>query len=269
MIEQMTDDFTFYFGSASNHAQKACQRLEEPNVMLSYVTNNNEPWDCERLFIDSGGYSLLYSGEDHGSVDEYLRYIERVNPDIFALQDWPCEPHLRQEMDRSVSEHQELTAQRASETLEKLDRYDIDAQPVAVLQGWHRDEYLDCIRLFDEYGVLTDYIGIGSVCRRNATRDIRAVINSVHRELPNRDLHAFGVKTDVLVHDKTRNALTSSDSLAFEFRMMFDRPFDEHWLNSAYHYLNMKARVNDAIDDTTISEEQSKLSQAFDDDELL
>ena len=52
-------DFTFYFGASSGSSRKALQQLQEPHLMLNYATQNNQPWDVEELFTDSGGYSFM------------------------------------------------------------------------------------------------------------------------------------------------------------------------------------------------------------------
>lgn len=60
------DELTVFFGAAGGSAQKALRMLGESNVMLSYQTKNNRPWDgIETLFIDSGGYSLMLAEGTH------------------------------------------------------------------------------------------------------------------------------------------------------------------------------------------------------------
>jgi len=192
--EQGDQQFRFYFGAASGSSRKALRQLEEPNVMLNYATKMNEPWDgIERLFIDSGGYSFVKGKGEYDTDDAtYLDFIGAHAPELFALRDYPCEPDVLAEHGRRVEDHQQRTLRRHRSLLDLLEDRDLPGTPLAVLQGWSIDDYLRCIDLFRDHGVLTDYVGIGSVCRRNQEAEIRRIIVAVRDALPPRvRLHAF------------------------------------------------------------------------------
>lgn len=219
--------------------------MEEPNVMISYATANNTPFETiDNLFIDSGGYSLLKNGGDYQtSNQEYLDYVEQYGPELFTLRDYPCEPDLLQNRKKTVHEHQQLTTTNHRELLNSIERRGIESQPVTVIQGWKPHEYLVHLDELRQNGLLTEYVGIGSVCRRHQTTRISKIIHTVRRELPQKyKLHAFGVKTRVLKSPQTMDALDSADSTAYDYRTRME---EEHstWKNQVYHYLSLKQEI--------------------------
>jgi queuine/archaeosine tRNA-ribosyltransferase len=243
-------DLTFFFGAASGSSRKALQKLDEPNVMLNYATKNNIPWPCERLFIDSGGYSFMKGkGEYTTTNSEYLHFIEDHQPEIFALRDYPCEPEVLDEHGRTVRDHQRRTTKRHRDLLDHLDNCEVDGQPLAVLQGWEPDDYLRHLDALRDAGCLTEYVGIGSVCRRNREAEIREVILSVREALPQKyDLHAFGVKGSVLQFADVRAGLASADSQSYEMQAQWGTLRDlgagnKTWRDSAFEYLKQKRRI--------------------------
>lgn len=259
----MRDDFTFFFGAASGSARKALQRLEEPNVMLSYATENNQPWDCETLFIDSGGYSLMIQTGEHDPADDYLDYIESVEPEYFALQDFPCEPDVLEKYGRSVMDHREFSVEAQAQCLAWAEDRGIESEPVAVLQGWELDDYLHCIDRFEQEGVLTDYVGIGSVCRRHAEDDIKDIVQAIHARIPNRRLHAFGVKKSVLEIPGVVDALASADSLAYDWSYAKDIP-GPRWHQVAHNYLEFKKSIVEAVEGEQVEPgPNATLTQSF------
>lgn len=240
------NDFTFYFGAASGSARKVLRQMEEPDVMISYTTQNNQPWDCESLFIDSGGYSLMKHIGKHDHADDYLDYVERSGAEYFALQDYPCEPDILEKYDRSVQTHQYMSLEAGCHTLVRAQERGIDAKPVAVLQGWDLEDYYNCLRIYDRGGLMTDYVGIGSVCRRNAAADIREIIVAMRQCLPRQKLHAFGVKKDVLGYRDVRQALDSADSLAYDWSYTKDVP-GPRWHQVTHNYLEFKRSLGGAF----------------------
>jgi len=266
----MTDTFTFFFGAASGSSRKALRKLEEPNVMLNYATKMNEPWDgIERLFIDSGGYSFMKGKGEYGTSDTaYLDFIERHAPAQFALRDYPCEPDVLDAHGRSVREHQRMTTERHVSLLEKLTDREIAAEPIAVVQGWHRDDYVAHVDALRERGALTDYVGIGSVCRRNQEAEIRRIIVAVRDALPSRvRLHAFGVKSSVLRYPDVRGALASADSQSYEMQAQWGTLHakgagSKTFRDSALEYLKQKRRIETLLaSDADAETQQTALSE--------
>jgi hypothetical protein len=258
--------FTFFFGAASGSSKKALRRLEESDVMINYATHNNYPWSSiDNLFIDSGGYSfMLGKGEYTTTNDEYLEYIDEHNPDKWALRDYPCEPEVLREHNRSVLDHQQMTIDRHRDLLNLYDDRSGICEPYTVLQGWDTDDYINHIDSHIDAGTLTDNVAIGSVCRRNRENEIAEIITTVADSLPNRvkTLHAFGVKGSVLTHTRVQQCLSSADSLSYDFNSQWgDGTTGKTWTDKAFHYLKHRRRLNRIMQSNNQSEtEQTTLA---------
>jgi len=243
----------FYYGCASGSSRKALRELNEPNVMINYATLLNKPWDgIKSLFIDSGGYSFIKGkGEYETSNEEYLKFIEKQNPDKFALRDYPCEPDLLRKHNRTINQHQEMTLKKHIELIEKLEEYNITSQPVSVLQGWDIQDYIRCIDRYKEEGLLIKYVGIGSVCRRGKSNVIKDIILKIAEEVPSKvKIHGFGIKSNVLKFDEVLEKIDSADSMAYEFstRMrMRKKGKGRTWKDVAYDYKKFKNKINNYI----------------------
>lgn len=258
------NEFTFYYGAAAWSERKTLQQLEIPNVMISYATGKNTPWDgIDRLFIDSGGYSLMLSTGEHPPVSQYLDHIADHNPAFWAYQDYPCEHDILQKYDRSVDNHIDRTIDRAITCANRADDLGIDGGTF-VLQGWYADDYLKCLDKAREHGLLTSRIGIGSVCGRTDKRQASRIIRSVRNNLPSKyDLHGFGIKRSLLSRAPVRRALTSADSLAYSMQARYRSEIDHSWHDVAYEFLQWKAALEDTIQVDDVSDDQLQL-QAFD-----
>lgn len=138
-----------------------------------------------------------------------------------------------------------MTTEATAECLVRADERGIDATPVAVLQGWETEDYLTHIDELRSHGLLTEHIGIGSVCRRNQTAEIREVISAVRAELPSKHkLHAFGVKNQILSDRSTRDALHSADTTAWYFHNYNKRnDIDETWQEMVSQFLDYRRRL--------------------------
>jgi hypothetical protein len=170
--------------------------------------------------LDSSGFTRL---QREGSWDglpprEFVRFVRRCQDEIgklewSACQDWMCEPFMLERTGKSVSEHQALTV---SNYLTLLDLAP-DVPFVPTLQGWTLDDYLRCVELYDQSGIdlaRASLVALGSVCRRQATRDAAAIVCAL-ADLGLR-LHAFGFKFRGLAQVADR--LASADSMAWSTR---------------------------------------------------
>jgi hypothetical protein len=175
------------------------------------------PVAVESWALDSGGFSeLSLHGGWQTTPAAYGRAILRYRDEIGSLawaapQDWMCEPPILSKTGRTVEFHQAATV---ASFLELRDR--VGAVVAPVLQGWHLGDYLACAERYRDAGVdltVEPVVGLGSVCRRQGTNVIAAIVS----ERPGYGfaLHGFGVKTQGLgvysVH------LTSADSLAWSY----------------------------------------------------
>ena len=177
-----------------------------------------------RWALDSGAFTeLSANGQWNLTPSAYLAAIRRYQAEIGHLawaapQDWLCEPAVVARTGLSVREHQQRTVANLLE-LRTLAPY---LPIIPVVQGWTVDDYLECVRMYARAGVdLTkeQLVGLGSVCRRQATADIAIIVEHLYR-LGLR-LHGFGVKTDGL--QRYGRYLASADSMAWSLRGRYVR----------------------------------------------
>jgi hypothetical protein len=177
--------------------------------------------------LDSGGFTELQSfGRWTTTPADYTARVRRYRDHIGHLawaapQDWMCEPVVIAGgqvgllrfvgTGLSVAEHQRRTV----DNLLQLRALAPDLPFIPVLQGYTVDEYLDCADLYACAGIdLTTepLVGLGSVCRRQATSEAAAIIATLHAHGITR-LHGFGIKTLGLT--RYGHLLTSADSMAW------------------------------------------------------
>jgi hypothetical protein len=168
--------------------------------------------------LDSGGFTQVTErGGWTMSAEEYLTlvyYLDERHGGMqwAAPQDWMCEPIALEATGLTVEEHQHRTVDNFCE----LSAMDERGLIVPVLQGYAPGEHETCFLMYEQAGVdLHRYrVGVGTVCRRQGTREIRDVISSL-RDLGLR-LHGFGVKAPGL--KLYGDLLHSADSMAWSFR---------------------------------------------------
>lgn len=175
------------------------------------------PATC-RWAVDSGGFTeLSLNGRwvtTPGSyADAVTRYIEELGAlDFAAPMDWMCEPFMIERTGLSVREHQHRTVANYLELCALA-----PAVPwLPVVQGWTLPDYLHCVDLYASAGVdLTALprVGLGSVCRRQATGQIGHIVAALAAR--GLRLHGFGVKTGGLT--RYGHLLASADSMAWSY----------------------------------------------------
>lgn len=119
----------------------------------------------------------------------------------------------------SVREHQERTVENFLDLRSRAPHLPI----IPVLQGWVAEDYDYCVRLYENASVdLTKEptVGVGSVCRRQATTEINALFLDLSQH--GIRMHGFGVKTVGLA--RYGPLLASADSLAWSFGGRYEPP---------------------------------------------
>ena len=164
--------------------------------------------------LDSGGYTApdqpphrwILSPEDYAA--EVARYASTIGGLTWAApQDWMCEPWIIEKTGLSVREHQERTVQNYLD----LSHYHWF---VPVLQGYTYEDYAHCIDLYEQAGVdlrQEPVVGLGTVCRRQATSEIEDLITQLAAH--GLSLHGFGIKKLGLA--RYGQHLVSADSMAW------------------------------------------------------
>lgn len=259
----LKDGVTIYYGAASGQQRSALRRLDPEAIMISYATVNNQPWDGDyKLFVDSGGYHHMMSGDGkYGSSDEaYLDYLAEHQPHRYALRDYPCEPDLLDSLFRTVAEQQERTLNHHIELLDKIEDSSVSRDnAVTVVQGWTTDQYLAAFDDLRDHDCLTDTIAIGSICRRGADHEIADIILELRDAIPDRiGLHAFGVKGNVLRFKSVADALESVDSQAYDYSASrYDQSNEavasHTWRDSARCYLQWRHNLLGVVATETLT----------------
>lgn len=176
--------------------------------------------------LDSGGFSelSLYGGWKTRPED-YVAAVRRYDREIGKLEwaapmDLMCEESMLARTGMTVLDHQRLTVANFVR-LEELWAQSEDSESpfMPTLQGQQSAaEYLRCWDMYGEAGVdLGNYplVGVGSVCRRQHSGEIREVLEALRDRDPLLPLHGFGIKT--LGLKKYGELLCSSDSLGWSF----------------------------------------------------
>ena len=216
----------FFFGCGDGSSKKAFEMIEEDkfNIMINYASKcRSVPKNYNRLFIDSGGYSFVCKEFDYTTSHEhYLDFVRRKRADFFANRDYPCEQELLKKRNVTIRDNQIKTIDNQLEIMGLLegDYYDLKDKFVAVIQGWDVEDYLWMIDYMREQGLLTNLMGVGSVCRKHQEKQVRNILNAIRSNLSKKyKLHAFGVKFSVLKYKDVWDALYSVDSCAYRYRV--------------------------------------------------
>ncbi len=169
--------------------------------------------------LDSGAFTELHQhGRYRASPEDYAAEVRRWAGCGRLLaassQDYMCEPFILARTGLSVAAHQRLT----------IERYDAiralvhTAHILPVLQGYLPEQYAAHIAQYGERLRPGMWVGVGSVCKRNANvRDIAAVLRTIRAARPDLRLHGFGLKTTALDAPEVRAMLHSADSMAWSY----------------------------------------------------
>jgi hypothetical protein len=215
----MSEDLSFYLGT---HRPAWLWRVQDIPMFISHRVLRERKTPFPRATttwaLDSGGFTELnLYGEWRTTPEEYVTYVRRYVEELGSLQwaspqDWMCEPWVIEKTGLSVAEHQERTITNYL-TLRELAP---DLPFIPVLQGWDMDDYHRHAEAYAAAGVdlaTAPTVGIGSVCRRQATGQITAIFDALHAR--GLRMHGFGVKTAGLT--QYADALVSADSLAWSY----------------------------------------------------
>lgn len=208
----------FYVGL---HQPSDARHFTEGRVMVSVNRlRTRRTFQVGEWMLDSGAFSQI---KDHGrflqSPEEYAAEVRRwasCGRLVAAVsQDYMCEAPMLARTGLTTAGHQRLT----------IERYDAIRSAVGgsvyvmpVLQGYWPDEYVNHLRQYGERLSPGQWVGVGSVCKRNVhVEEIEQVLMCIRRERPDLRLHGFGVKLTALASSVVRVCLHSADSMAWSF----------------------------------------------------
>lgn len=216
----------FYLGT---HMPAWLARVDAP-LFVSHrrlMARRTLPRAIGRWALDSGAFTeIAQHGQFTTTPADYASAVRRYRDEIGGLdwaapQDHMCEPWIlaRSTIAATVDVAQAWTI-RNYLTLRHLAA---DLPFVPVVQGQTLDDYRRHVDRYARAGIDLEreaLVGIGSVCRRQATEDIANLIATLDAD--GLALHGFGIKSDGL--RRYGWCLRSADSMAWSYRGRRIRP---------------------------------------------
>ena len=206
----------FYVGL---HQPHDAQHFTRSCISINRLNRRKSPFKVDRWIMDSGAFTEISThGHYRADVAEYAaaarRWIGNGQLEAIVAQDWMCEPFILRKTGLTVDRHQSLTVERYDALLD----LDPGAYVMPVLQGFQPEEYLRHIDLYGDRLAGGAWVGVGSVCKRNASPiDIATVLGLIGTVRPDLRLHGFGVKQTALLDPTVRTLLHSADSMAWSY----------------------------------------------------
>lgn len=191
-------------------------------VSVNRLRTRKAPMQARDWIMDSGAFTEISThGHYRHGVAEYAAQIRRWGSNgsgrllAAVAQDYMCEAWIVEKTGLSVREHQRLTVERYDALLAE-DCGGVYILPV--LQGFEPQEYVEHLRAYGARLKPGQWVGVGSVCKRNADpRSVAAVLHAIKTERPDLLLHGFGLKTTALAHPLVRSMLHTADSMAWSY----------------------------------------------------
>lgn len=177
--------------------------------------------------LDSGAFTeIVRHGAFTTSPADYCRAVALYRDEIGRLEWATPQDHMTEPfaLERSTIARTVRAAQRWTvDNYLELRTLDATLPFVPVLQGQTLEDYRYHRDLYARAGIdleLEPVVGLGSVCRRQASTELVSLIGALARD--GLRLHGFGVKT-AGVH-RLGELLASADSLAWSYRGRHVRP---------------------------------------------
>jgi len=203
----------FYIGSSPSMAERLGGKVM---ISVNALRKRKSDFLPYEWILDSGAFTEISKyGHYRFTVEEYAHQIERWGNcgylKIAVSQDFMCESFILERTGLTIPDHQRLTIERY-DALVKLTKFPV----MPVLQGFAPSDYLK--HLFD-YGdrlSLNQWIGVGSVCKRNSNpSQVKDILKVIKLTRPDLRIHGFGLKATALEDQEIKEMLYSCDSMAF------------------------------------------------------
>lgn len=223
----------FYVGL---HQPSDARHFDRAFISVNRIRTRKKEIGAAAWIMDSGAFTeLSRHGKYRQDVKDYALEINRWahDPNLVAAvaQDYMCEPFILDKTGMSVLQHQDLTIARY-DTLRLLGNPRVYIMPV--LQGYAVKDYTNHLVMYGIKLAYGAYVGIGSICKRNASDPsaVEAILTAVKRSRPDLRLHGFGLKTTALGSPKIRELLYSADSMAWSFAARWEGRNANDWMEA-------------------------------------
>jgi len=208
---------TFYLGT---HEPSWLGRVDVPLMVsrVRLIRGRTAPRAQVPWVLDSGAFSELvkygrYTFTPRQYADEVAQWSRSIGrPDWVAPMDHMCEPWMLERTGSTVGVHQARTVANY------LELKALRVPVIPVLQGYTVADYARCVDRYVWSGVdlfACPTVGLGSVCRRENTDEIGAVVAELVTLGLGGRLHGFGCKAGAVI--RYGHYLQSADSLAWSY----------------------------------------------------
>lgn len=222
----------FYVGL---HMPSHARHFDNCMISVNRLCKRRSPFVVRNWIMDSGAFTTVYrDGGYRTPPDAYVAEVRRwsSNGNLVAAvsQDWMCEPVVLEKTGLSIADHQRLTIERYCQLAPLIDMTYL----MPVLQGYAPAEYALHVRQYGELLAPSAWVGVGSVCKRNASPGrVEAVLREILTVRPDLWLHGFGLKTTALADGRVRAMLSSADSMAWSYAARWEGRDANDWREAA------------------------------------
>lgn len=192
-------------------------------VSVNQLRKRKSNFEVGSWLLDSGAFTEISKyGDYQYSVEEYYYQICRWaccgNLLRAVAQDFMCESFVLERTGLTIKEHQRLTIKR----YDQLFSYKPPVPIMPVLQGWQTSDYIEHLQQYQTRLTFGEWVGVGSVCRRNSNPEIiKDILRGIKLFRPDLNLHGFGLKQIALEDSEVRSLLYSCDSMSWSYPLRF------------------------------------------------
>lgn len=188
-------------------------------ISINALLRRRSDFAVQNWILDSGAFTRITSGRGHLEIADYASAIARWsscgNLMVAVTQDYMCEPFVLGITGKTVLGHQRLTIKRYDALKQELEAIACDTYLMPVLQGYQVDDYLAHLEQYGDRLSQGDWVGVGSVCKRNGSpREVEKILLAIKDKRPDLRLHGFGLKRTALESSLIWDLLYSADSAA-------------------------------------------------------
>ncbi|MEG3437684.1 hypothetical protein V0288_11190 [Pannus brasiliensis CCIBt3594] len=185
-------------------------------VSVNRLLDRRSSFPINEWIMDSGAFTRITSRRGHLSAKKYASEIKRwkTNGKLLAAvtQDYMCEEVALLATGLSVADHQRLTIKRYDRLLDLIGG---EVYLMPVVQGYEISEYLQHLESWGDRLSLNQWVGVGSICKRNYRPAlVEAILIAIKTARPDLKLHGFGLKKTALANPLIWDLLYSADSQA-------------------------------------------------------
>lgn len=214
-------------------------------ISVNAIRDRKSGFPANDWIMDSGAFTTISKHKGYPyPVSEYAKQIKRWKDNGNLLcavaQDYMCEAHMLKLTCLTVADHQRLTIERYDALLAE----DTGVLIMPVLQGYSPSEYVSHIRQYGDRLKPGMWVGVGSVCKRNANpMSIYMVLSAIKEERPDLRLHGFGLKKTALQETIIRDMLYSADSMAWSWAARREGRNANDWREAKAYVENLGERI--------------------------